>query len=199
MFGMMNKIGRNLGKKATLLTLSAAAFAGLGMAPSAQAGERSKFDINFDIRIGDRHDRDRRQCEPVYQERTVKVWVPAQYRTVCDRQWIEPIYETRCERVYIEPVYEMRCEKVWVPERYEYRQSRRFDRSCGRFVEVAERVCVAPGHFEEVHKRVCVREGGFQEVHKKVCVREGRFQTVERQELVCEGHWEYRTERVRVG
>ena len=192
MFGTMNKIGRNLGKKATVLALSAAAFAGLGFTQAAQAGDRPR--VAIDIRLGGGH----RHDEPEYCDRQVKVWVPAQYRTVCDRQWIEPVYETRCDRVWVEAVYETRCERVWVPEQYEYRQTRRFDPSCGRFVNVSERVCVSPGRFVEQHKKVCVREGYFQEVHNKVMVREGRFVTVDRQELVCEGHWEYRTERVRV-
>ncbi len=192
MFGIISNIRRTLGKKASVLALSAAALAGLGLTSSASAGDR----FDFSIRIGQPAPR---HCEPVYQERTVKVWVPAEYQTVCEKVWIEPIYETRCERVWIEPVYETRCERVYIPERYEYRQTRRFDKSCGHFVNVSERVCVEPGRWVEQHKRVCVREGYFQDVHKKVCVREGRFETVHRQVCVREGRWEYRTERVRVG
>lgn len=191
MFGIVNTIGRTLGNKARVLALTTAALAGLGMTSSAQAGDR----FDFSISIGGHNHRH----EPVYQERTVKVWVPAEYKTVCDRVWIEPVYETRCEKVWIEPVYETRCERVWIPERYEYRQTRKFDKSCGRFINVSERVCVEPGRWVEQHRRVCVREGYFQEVHKKVCVREGRFESVERQVCVREGRWEYRTERVRVG
>jgi hypothetical protein len=190
MFGMIKTIGTCLKKNATVVALSTAAIAGLALTPSAQAGDRGRVDIDVNLRLGG-HNHDR------YEERTVKVWVPAEYRTVCEKVWIEPVYETRCEKVWIEPVYEMRCEKVWIPERHEYRQTRRFDRSCGRFVEVAEPVCI-PGRWEEVHRRVCVREGGFQEVHKKVCVREGYFKEVHKQVCVREGRWEYRTERCRV-
>src|SRR5262245_2757719 len=38
---------------------------------------------------------------PVCEER---VWVPAVYRTVCDRRWVEPVYRTVVDRVWIEPV-----------------------------------------------------------------------------------------------
>src|SRR5437867_9270357 len=55
---------------------------------------------------------------PVCDER---VWVPAVYRTVCDRRWVEPVYRTVCDRVWIEPVTQTSCERAWIPDRYEWR------------------------------------------------------------------------------
>ena len=117
--------------------------------------------IDVDLRIG--------AIRPEYATREVKVWVPATYRTVVDRQWVEPVYRTETER-------------VWVPERTEERQVhyRDYGRDCVRI----ERVVVDPGHYESRERRVCVTE-----CHWENC---------ERQELVCEGHYESHTERVKV-
>lgn len=126
--------------------------------------------VDVDIRIGGHDRRGPEHCEPRYEERQVRVWVPPVYRTVTDRKWCPPVYRTECER-------------VWVPDRWEYREVRHRDRY-GRLVVCQERVLVCAGHYETRDRQVCVSDG--------------RWETCERQELVCEGRWEYRTERVRV-
>lgn len=121
----------------------------------------SRTDVRIDINLG------RPRYEPVYEERTTRVWVEPVYRTVCDQVWVEPVYRTECERVWIEPVYERR-EVV----RY----------SRGRRIVDCETVLVSPGHWEERPRQVLVADGYFR--------------NVERQECVTPGHWEYRTVRV---
>ena len=125
---------------------------------------RSKTDVRIDINIG------RPRYEPVYEERTTRVWVEPVYRTVCDRVWVAPVYRTECER-------------VWEPDRYAYRDV--VYRERGRKVIRQERVLVERGYWRNVERQVLVCEG--------------HWENVERQELVSEGHWEYRTERVQVG
>ena len=219
MLRIVNMLVRSSGKKALTFVLSAAALAGLGLTPTAaHAGhDKNRVDFDINIRIGDRD-----RCE----EKRVRVWVPAEYRTVCDKRYVEPVYEDRCERVWIEPVYEERCERVWVepvyetrrercwvPEEVEFREVRRYDRHCDRWVYVRERcvvrpgrwehrerrVCVREGRFDEVRRRVCTREGRFEEVRKRVCVAGGRWVTCDRKELVRAGYWTWRTERVARG
>ncbi|MDB5294491.1 MAG: hypothetical protein JWO31_474, partial [Phycisphaerales bacterium] len=108
-----NMLGRSFGKKASMFVLSAAALAGLGgLTPSAaQAGHDrgGRVDVDVNIQLGGGRDRDR------FEERRTRVWVPAEYRTVCDKRFVEPVFEDRCERVWVEPVYETRSERVWVP------------------------------------------------------------------------------------
>lgn len=187
--GIISYLGKSAAKKTTLWALSAAALAGLGLTPAAEAGHdrKPKIDVDFEIRIGDRDRRD-----DGYHGRRERIWVPPEYRDVCEKKWVEPVYETRCEKVWIEPIYETRCERVWIPERYEVREVRRWDHHCNRWVIVHERVCVSPGRWENQEKRVCVREGRWEEVHKKVLVREGHFQDVHRKELVREGYWTWK-------
>lgn len=124
----------------------------------------NKTDVRIDINIG------RPRYEPVYEERTTRVWVEPVYRTVCDRVWVEPVYRTECDR-------------VWEPDRFAYRDAVYSEH--GRQVIRQERVLVERGHWRDVVRQVLVREG--------------HWENVERQELVCAGHWEYRTERVQVG
>jgi hypothetical protein len=189
---IMSSVKGLMGRTASKWVLSAAALAGLGM-PSAALAHRDEPRVNVDIRIGDRD-----RCRDEVVERRTQVWVPAQYRTVCDKRWVEPVYQDRCDKVWCEPVYETRCEKVLVPEVVEVRDVRRFDDHCGRYVVVRERVCVRPARYENRETRVCVRDGHFDEVRTRVLVADGHFETVDRQELVCAAHYETRTERVRV-
>lgn len=183
---IINSVKGFLGRKASKWVLSAAALAGIAGPSTAQAREH----VDVTVRIGDRHDS--------YFDRQVKVWVPAQYRTVCDKVYLQPVFETRCDKVWVEPVFETRCDKVWIPEVVEVRNTRKYDSRLRQWVLCTERVCVRAGHFETRETRVCVTPGHFEEIRKQVCVTEGRWNTVERQELVCEGHYELRTERVRV-
>jgi hypothetical protein len=151
--------------------------------------------LDVEVRTG-RIGRDRRD-DDCYEDRRVRVWVPAVYRTVCDRVWVEPEYRTVCERVWHEPIVRTECERVWVPARYEERWVTRVDyRGCR--VRVCERVCVEPGHYEERKREVVVRAGTWEMVERRELVCEGRWKNVERQELVCDGHYEWRSERVRV-
>lgn len=191
---IVNMLGRSAGKKASLLVLSAAALAAVGTTPSpAYAGhEKGRVDFDINLRIGDR-DRDR------YDDRRVRVWVPAEYRTVCDRRFVEPVYQDRCERAWVEPVYEVRRDRVWIDEVVEVREVRRYDRHCGRWAYARERVVVCPGRWEYRERRVCVRDGRFEESRNRVCVSEGRWENVDRQELVRDGHWAWRTEHVAGG
>ena len=129
--------------------------------------DRKRVDVDFDLRVG----RAGPRCEPVYEERLVRVWCPPVYRTVCEKRWVEPVYETVCE-------------KVWVPDRFECRQVRTYDRRCG-WTYREERVLVCPGHYETVERRVCVREGYYENYERQVCV--------------SEGHYDWKTERVQVG
>lgn len=225
MFGIINILGRKAGNKAMSAAVTLAALTAIGS--PAVASERPRTGptlsqreiVQREANLRDSARRD--HCE----ERVTRVWVPPEYRTVCDRVyiqpvyeercsriWIEPVYEDRCERIWIEPVYETRCDRVWIEPVYEVRCVTRFDPVCGRMVTVHERVCVQPGRWDMVHRkvcvregrwdevrrRVCVREGRWQEVKQRVCVQEGRWQNVDRQVLVREGYWTTRTERVGV-
>ncbi|MBC8105843.1 MAG: hypothetical protein H7Z14_04580 [Anaerolineae bacterium] len=127
-------------------------------------GNRNKTDVRIDINLG------RPRYEPLYEERTSRVWVEPVYRTVCDRVWVEAVYRTECDR-------------VWEPDRWTVRDV--VYREHGRKVIRQERVLVERGHWRDVERQVLVCEG--------------HWQNVDRQELVREGHWEYRTERVQVG
>lgn len=181
---IINSVKGFIGRKASTFVLSAAALAGLaGTSSNAMAN-----DLTITTEVHSHHDR--------YVERTVKVWVPAQYRTVCDRVYIQPVFDTRCEKVWVEPVFETRCDKVWIPEVYETRNVRRYDARSGTWMVIGERVCVRAGRFENRESRVLVTAGHFEEVRKQVCVTEGFWKNVERQELVVDGHYEFRTERV---
>jgi hypothetical protein len=127
--------------------------------------DRTRTDVRIDINLG------RPRYEPVYEERTTRVWV-------------EPVYRTVCERVWIEPVYRKELDRVWVPDRWEYRDVVHRDRH---------------GHRVIRRQRVLVERGHWDTIERSVLACEGYFKTVERQELVSPGHWEYRTERVQVG
>jgi hypothetical protein len=128
--------------------------------------DRSKnvVDVDVDINIG------RPRYEPMYEERTTRVWIEPAYRTVCDRVWVEPVYRTECDR-------------VWEPDRFAYRDV--VYRDHGRRVIRQECVLVEPGHWRTIERQVLVCEGYWN--------------NIDRQELVTPGHWEYRTERVQVG
>jgi hypothetical protein len=126
-----------------------------------QGGDRT--DVRVDVNLGGR---DR---APAYEERTTRVWVEPEYRTVCDNVWVEPVYRDECDR-------------VWMPDRYERRDVLFWDR--GRRIVRQDRVLVEPGHYEDVHRQVVVSPG--------------HWENVERREYVSPGHWEYRTERFAV-
>lgn len=153
--------------------------------------DHRQTNIDLNIRIGER-----RPAPPVFEERRVRVWVPAEYRTVTDRHWVEPVYRTVVDRKWIEPVYRTECERVWVADVFETREVRHRDRR-GDYTRI-ERVLVAPAHFENRERRVCVSEGRWDKCERRELVCDGRWETVERQEVVCAGHYEERTERVRV-
>jgi hypothetical protein len=168
-------------RKFMLATAVAAALGGPAAMPASAGGERydrygrdyrhhdrdHKVDLDFNLRIGSPVPR----CEPVYEERRVRVWCPPVYKTVCEKRWVEPVYQTVCE-------------KVWVPARYEVRRVRRHDRRHG-WHWCEERVLVCAGHYENVERRVCLREGHWENYERQVCV--------------SEGHWDWKTERVQVG
>ncbi len=167
--------------------------------PAAQAHdyddrrhEDRRSHVEIDVHLGRDH------CEPVYQDREVRVWVPPVYRTVCDQRWVEPIYRTVCDRRFIEPVYQTSCETVLVPDVWETREIRRVDRYRGTTV-CSERVLVAPAHYEKRERRVLVSEGRWENCERQELVCAGHLKKVERQELVCDGHYETRVDRVRVG
>lgn len=126
--------------------------------------ERSKTDVHVDINIG------RTRYEPVYEDRTTRVWVEPVYRTVFDRVWVEPVSHIEHDR-------------VWEPDRFEVRDV--------VYHEHGRRVIR--------HERVLVERGHWREVERPVLERDGHWEDVQRQELVSPGHWEYRTERVQVG
>jgi hypothetical protein len=192
---------RGLSARRWLLASAAAVALAAPMTAAAQAGDRHddrRWDdhrdrprtrVDVDIRIGEPHP------EPRYEERQVRVWVPAVYRTVVDRRWVEPVYRTVVDRRWVEPVYRTECDRVWVPEVWETREVRYRD---GRgWCTRRERVLVTPAHYETRERRVCVTEGRWETCERRELVCGGHYENVERQELVCEGHYETRIERVR--
>lgn len=210
MFGISNFVSGGIGnpfaRKAILASAVVAALAGgAGSARAGHEDEDRRYDhrhpgrdrkprASVDIRIGDRRPE---LCEPRYEERRVRVWVPPVHRTVCDRRYVEPVYRTVCDRRWVEPEYRTVCERVWVEPQYEYRECRHRDRY-GRTVIRQERVQVCGGHFESRERKECVREGRWESVDRRECISEGRWESVERQECVSEGHYEFRAERARV-
>lgn len=185
----MTRNALNLVNKSRKLGLgflaSAAGLVALGAVPAtAQARE------HVDIGIGIAHvDRGR------FDDRATRVWVPAVYRTVCDRVWVPARTHVEVQRVWHEPVVEDRCERVWVPDRFEVRDIVSRDRY-GRRVVRQERILVERGHYTEVHRQVVVRPGCWENVERQVVDCEGHWDNVERQELVCAGHWEERVVRI---
>ena len=142
----------NLFKKSLI---AIAATAGLFATHSASAEHRHDYGYGHNhggviIRAADCGPR-RLWVEPVYEERQTKVFVPATYRTVCDRVWVEPVYETRC-----------------VTRRDHH----------GHLVTVHERVCVRHGGWQVVDRQVCVSEGRWETRCDRVCVREGTWETI---------------------
>jgi hypothetical protein len=107
-------------------------------------------------------------CEPAPRCETERVWVPAEYRTVCDRVWVEPVTTLRVERFDVPAQYGYR--DVVYYDRYGYRHCERQQVliSAARCEERSVPVVVCPGHFEEQTHQV----------------------------LVCDGHWESRETRV---
>ena len=91
-------------------------------------------------------------CQPVYEDREVKVWVPAVYRTVCDHVWVEPV----CRAV---------CERVWVPEVVQTREVRHRDGY--RTWITCEHVVLCPGHFENRDTQQVVTPGHFEDVQRQ--------------------------------
>lgn len=177
------------GRTAKLVLAAAATVGALGFsAPAAQAGDH----VNIDIRIGGRFDPPRRG--PVYEERTVRVWVEPVYRTVCDRVWVEATYRTVSQRIWREPVMRTEYPRVWVPDRYEERTVTRWDGR--RRVECRERFLVEPAHYATVDRQVVIAPGCWETVERQELVAPAHWENVERQELVAPGHYEYRTERV---
>jgi hypothetical protein len=152
--------------------------------------DRPRSRVDVDIRIGEPH-----PAEPRYEERPVRVWVPAVYRTVCERRWVEPVYRTVVDRRWVEPVYRIECDRVWVPEVWETREVRYRDGRGGWCIR-RERVLVTPAHYETRDRRVCVAEGRWETCERRELVCAGHYENVDRQELVCEGHYETRIERV---
>src|SRR5690242_3018302 len=189
-----------LSRRWLLASAAEAALAG-SVTTGAEAGDRyddQRWDdhhdrphsrVDVDIRIGEPH-----PAEPRYEERPVRVWVPAIYRTVSDRRWVEPVYRTVVDRRWVEPVYRTECDRVWVPEVWETREVRYRDR--GGWCIRRERVLVAPAHYETRDRRVCVSEGRWETCERRELVCGGHWENVDRQELVCEGHYETRIERV---
>jgi len=179
---IINSVKGFLGRKASKWVLSAAALAGLaGTSSTASAHDH----VAVAVTVG----------QPCV-ERQVQVWVPATYRTVCDKVFIQPVYQTTCEKVWVEPVFQTRCDKILVPEVVEVRNVRRYDNRSNTWLVMTERVCVRPARYETRETRVLVTPGHFEEIRKQVLVTEGSYRTVERQELVVEGHYETRVERV---
>jgi hypothetical protein len=98
--------------------------------------DRGGFDL--DVRFGNR---------PRYVDREVRVWVPAVYRT--------------------------ECEKLWVPDVYEDRQIRFFGR--GQWHTRFQHVLIAPGHYEERQHQVLVCEGHYETRMEHIRVADSDF------------------------
>jgi hypothetical protein len=166
----------------------AAALACTAAAPTAAlAHDRDSHGRDFhdrefqdrELRDRDFHDRDYHQRDfhvdvvvPGREEyapaaQCEQVWVPAEYRTVCERVWVEPVTTVRVER----------CD---VPAQYDWRDVIYYDRYGRRHCE-RQQVLVSPAHCEERSVPVVVCPGHFEEQTHQV--------------LVCEGHWESRSER----
>ena len=90
------------------------------------------------IRVGEPH--------PRYITREVQVWVPAVYRTV--------------------------CEKVWVPDVYQDREVQ-FIGGKGRLRTRIDRVLVTPGHYENRDRQVLVIPGHYETKCEQVKVSDG--------------------------
>jgi hypothetical protein len=117
--------------------------------------------VRIGLSIGDR--------PQLMEERTTRVWIEPEYRTVYNRVWVEPVFREEYDR-------------VWVPDRFEVREVVVWD--CGRRTVRRDRVLVQPAHYDDVYRRAVVCPG--------------RWESVARLEQVCAGHWETRTERVPV-
>jgi hypothetical protein len=184
---------RRLGSRPLSLAF-AAACAGLP-ASTALAGPRhGNVRLDIDLRGGTAVVEQRRECEPVYENRQSRVWVEPVYRTCTDRRWVEPVYRTVCDHVWREAVVNTVCDRVWVPDRYERRDVVRWAHGCRTLVR--EAVLVEPGHYDTVKHDVVVTPGHFEDVQRQELVCAGRWETTDRQELVSAGHWEVRTDRV---
>jgi hypothetical protein len=179
-------VSKTLGGKKALILAAAAALSVPALAHADSRFDRGRDDRNGRVsdRRDDRRDNDRGRSgtkidvdirlgggdrRPEYREREVRVWVPATYRTVVDRQWVEPVYRVETER-------------VWVPAQYEDREVVYYDRGqrCTRI------------------DRVLVRDGFYETHDRQVCVSEGHWENCERQELVSAGHYETHIEREKV-
>jgi hypothetical protein len=98
--------------------------------------DRGGFGLN--IRVGEPH--------PRYITREVQVWVPAAYRT--------------------------ECEKVWVPDVFQDREVH-FVGGKGRLRTRIEHVLVAPGHYENRDRQVLVTPGHYETRCEQVKVNDG--------------------------
>ncbi len=167
----MTRISQLLSYKTALLTLAIGMGVGSITATPAQAGFRVGIDIREPQRPMqrdrdyDRHDdRDRYDHEGRWEDCSQeRVWVPAIYRTECQRVWVEPT----CTSV---------TEKVWVPEIYEDREI--LHRSNGREWHEHVRVVIAPAHYEVRTRQVETSPGHWEERPVQV--------------LVSGAHWEVR-------
>jgi hypothetical protein len=94
--------------------------------------------VGLNIRVGEPH--------PRYITREVQVWVPAVYRTV--------------------------CEKVWVPDVYEDREVH-FIGGHGRLRTRIDHVLVTPAHYESRERQVLVTPGHYETKCEQVKVNDG--------------------------
>jgi hypothetical protein len=98
--------------------------------------DRGRFGVN--IRVG--------EPRPRYITREVQVWVPAVYRT--------------------------ECEKVWVPDVFEDREVH-FVGGKGRLRTRIDHVLVAPGHYENRDRQALVTPGHYETRCEQVKVSDG--------------------------
>jgi hypothetical protein len=160
----MNKVAALIGKAKLSKWLIASAAAAVTLAapvvtqatPGPWRGGDDDHGRYDDRRGPDRHDNDgdhdragvvmRIGGAPHYITREVQVWVPAVYRT--------------------------ECEKVWVPDVFEDREVH-FVGGKGRLRTRIDHVLVAPGHYENRDGQVLVTPGHYQTRYEQVKVSDG--------------------------
>ena len=142
---------------------TAAGTAILGFAPTLASAHPHFADWGVDVAVAPQ------PCAPVVVDQVNRVWVPATYRTVCDRVWVPAVTEDR-------EVYR------WMPDRYElqdveYREGHHhYIRQEEVLVEPAHDVCemeavvVTPGHWEDVQRQQLVAPGHYEDCAAPVVV-----------------------------
>lgn len=145
----------------TKLLATAAGAAVLGLMPTLASARPHFGDFGVTVAV------DPQPCAPVVVDHVDRVWVPATYRTVCDRVWVAPVTEDR--EVH-----------TWVPDRYELQDvevrehHHRFIRQEEVLVEPAHDVCerqavvVTPGHWEDVQRQELVTPGHYEDCDRRV-------------------------------